>query len=327
MTLFPGLGAAQEFLTWGGEWKETAIFTIYDESVEGRAQSQLQLGGRTLTYPLRAFFSGRLLAEGPIGDSRPLGSDGSWRLKSSVDRLYLRLYLPYVDVSVGKQIVNWGVGYAWDPTDVFNPPDPTDPTGERPGILSAVVQIPVGPLDHWSLAAAERKFGLRRRGNAAGTDWAVVALSDRGDTVVGTEFKGDLGVGWHFAAAYRLPQEGSESALAGASWQAVAGADYSWFDGRLLWLGEYYVQRDGAHHGVNYTYQQLSYGFDEFSSGSVSLLARLPKGERVWNATVSSVLGDQSELVVGFSILEPGQVAAPVMGRKETLRVELSKAF
>lgn len=168
---------------------------------------------------------------------------------------------------------------------------------------------------------------MRRRGNVGGTDWAIVALSGQGDKVVGAALKGDLGVGWHFAAAYRMPHSAGGSPGAGASWQAVAGADYSWLNGRLLWLGEFYVQRDGVHRREDYTYQQLSYRFDEFASGTLSLLAQLPTGERTWNAAVNSALDEESKAAVGFSIIEPGEVAATTTRPIQRSYVELSQAF
>ena len=132
-----------------------------------RSLGILRLQARTLTYPWRIFFDGRLQAKGPVNQPR------AWETKADVDRLYLRLYLAAVDLTFGRQTVNWGVGYAWSPTDVFNPPDPTDPQGLRRSIDAAVAQVPVGPLDYWTVAVADQRFGVRRRGNMSGTDWSL----------------------------------------------------------------------------------------------------------------------------------------------------------
>lgn len=312
---------AETRITWGGEWRGGVDFTYSDGPVTGRAHGELGISARTETYPWRAFFDGRLRIAGPIT------GDGPWEAQDRVDRLYLRLYLPRADVSLGKQFVNWGVGYAWDPTDVFNPPDPTDPLGERPGVLSAVVRIPVGPLDYWSLAAAEERLGVRRRGNIDGTDWAVVAVADRGDAVIGADFKGDLGVGWRLGAAYRIPQGSSGFASEEASWQALLGADYSWLNGKLVWLGEYFVERSKAAGTGRHTFQQLSYGVDEFTSVSASVLAELPAGQRVWSAALTTALGGESRLAVGLSLLDGAGLPASIPSPMTTLQMELSKAF
>jgi hypothetical protein len=45
---------------------------------------------------------------------------------------------PWLDLSVGREIVHWGTGYAWNPTGVVNPPkDPSDP-GDRRSLFRGV---------------------------------------------------------------------------------------------------------------------------------------------------------------------------------------------
>ena len=210
------------------------------------ASASVRIQARTATYPWRAFLDGRIGLRGPVSGS------GSWRSDSELHRLYVRRYFPQGQVSLGKQFVNWGVGYAFSPTDVFNPPDPTDPSAIRPGIVAATVQWSVGPLDYWHLAAAIGKYGLRRRGNVGGTDWSLLAVSDDGRTILGFDLDGDLGIGWHAAAAYYLPKKGSHG-----HWHGLIGADYSWLEGRLLWLGEYAFHALPSSRGAGRDVQQL----------------------------------------------------------------------
>ncbi|MBC8175316.1 MAG: hypothetical protein H8E82_06655, partial [Candidatus Marinimicrobia bacterium] len=61
-----------------------------------------------------------------------------------LDNVYLRASFSKFDVTVGKQQIALGTGYAWNPTDIFNQKDLLDPTYENPGINAVRVEIPLG---------------------------------------------------------------------------------------------------------------------------------------------------------------------------------------
>lgn len=50
-----------------------------------------------------------------------------------LDNAYLKLSFSMFDLTVGKQQISFGTGYAWNPTDLFNTKDVIDPTYEQPG--------------------------------------------------------------------------------------------------------------------------------------------------------------------------------------------------
>lgn len=312
----PAFGQATT-IHWGGTISAGGEAFFYEEETHIDAMGALRLQARTLTYPWRVFFDGRLRATGPMN------TDGSWETKSDVDRLYLRLYLPSADITLGRQFVNWGVGYAWSPTDVFNPPDPTDPQGLRKGIDAAVAQIPVGPLDYWTIALAEKRYGVRRRGNISGTDWSVAAISDAGDTVIGADLKGDLGVGWHVAFAHRI----SDAPSAKSTSTLLLGTDYSWLSGDLFWVGEVLIQPNPiSGETESHTFQQLTYRWDDFTSISGSVLAPLQSGVRWWNASYHTVLSAQSELTVALTLLD-GDFGPGLPAERARLKAEYAYAF
>ena len=196
--LAPHAGAA-DVVSVGGEWLLSIDSLHQGGATQLQGSTGVRLQGRTLTYPWRGFFDGRVMGMGPL--------DGKWSSDSRLDRLYLRLYLPAADVTIGKQAVNWGSGYVWSPTDLFSPPDPDELGGVRKGVTAAVVQLPVGPLDYWSVAVADEKLGVRRRGNVSGVDWSLLTVRDHGDIVIGGDLKGGRGIGWRLAGTYRLPDE------------------------------------------------------------------------------------------------------------------------
>jgi hypothetical protein len=58
--------------------------------------------------------------------------------------LYLSLSpRPWLNLLVGKKRITWGAGFAFNPTDLINPPkDPTDPNYQRAGNWLARVELP-----------------------------------------------------------------------------------------------------------------------------------------------------------------------------------------
>jgi len=53
--------------------------------------------------------------------------------RAVLDNAYMRYSGKNVDLMVGKQQISPGIGYAWNPVDVFNNKDILDPTYEQPG--------------------------------------------------------------------------------------------------------------------------------------------------------------------------------------------------
>lgn len=60
-----------------------------------------------------------------------------------LDNLYLRAIFPIMDVTVGRQPISLGTGYAWNPLDIFNRKDLLDPTYEQPGVNALRAEIPL----------------------------------------------------------------------------------------------------------------------------------------------------------------------------------------
>ncbi len=77
-----------------------------------------------------------------------------------LDNAYLKLSFKYADITIGKQQLSIGTGYAWNPTDVFNQKDMIDPTYEQPGHNAMRLDLPFGsgfglttiyaPIEDWN---------------------------------------------------------------------------------------------------------------------------------------------------------------------------------
>lgn len=61
-----------------------------------------------------------------------------------IDNAYMQFNLDMADITIGKQQLSFGTGYAWNPTDIFNSKSLIDPTYEQTGHNAVRVDIPFG---------------------------------------------------------------------------------------------------------------------------------------------------------------------------------------
>lgn len=62
-----------------------------------------------------------------------------------IDNFYMRMTFSRFDLTVGRQQISPGVGYAWNPTDIFNTKSLLDPSYEQTGVPAIRIEIPVSP--------------------------------------------------------------------------------------------------------------------------------------------------------------------------------------
>ena len=69
----------------------------------------------------------------------------SFSLKNTLllDNIYLRTSFSTFDLTIGRQPLSLGTGYAWNPLDIFNRKELMDPTYEQPGINALRMEIPM----------------------------------------------------------------------------------------------------------------------------------------------------------------------------------------
>ncbi|MCJ7801255.1 MAG: hypothetical protein MUP82_02730 [Candidatus Marinimicrobia bacterium] len=58
-----------------------------------------------------------------------------------LDNVYLKTGFKHFDLTVGKQQISLGTGYAWNPTDIFNTKQLLDPTYEQTGVNAIRAEI------------------------------------------------------------------------------------------------------------------------------------------------------------------------------------------
>jgi hypothetical protein len=179
---------------------------------------------------------------------------------SYVDNLYIRIQFPWVDLTLGKQQLSFGTGYAWNPTDIFNTKQLLDPSYEQPGINAIRLEIPVAnrinadliyqPKDDWdsSTKLAQIKVGAGSFDlgvTVAEYQWERVdfflpagTLTQR--TLNGGSLVGEiLGIGLWAEAAHNTFSDPEDE-----FWEYVVGLDYT-FESSTYILLEYLHNENG----------------------------------------------------------------------------------
>ncbi len=193
-----------------------------------------------------------------------------------LDNAYVRLSLKYMDITVGKQQISPGTGYAWNPTDVFNTKDLLDPTYEQPGHNAVRLDVPIGsrytfttlyaPGDTWKESDKLIEF----KGRISHFDYHLIAVEKTWRFHDYTQFNQDFmnpgfwgqpekrrmlgfstagelfGLGLWSEFGYNWMEETD------AFYELVVGSDYT-FDSGTYIMTEYYRNTLGKTNKQDYT--------------------------------------------------------------------------
>ncbi len=146
----------------------------------------------------------------------------------AVERLFLDVYLPWLDLRVGRQAVNWGSALLVNPTDPFPEVLLTEPWRFRSGVNAVTATAPVGDRhDVRVVVGSDDAFtavraAARGRMNFGTTDIALVGAyrQETLDGLAGLDIRGTLGIGFWLEAAVVFNAERAHE-------QVTVGADYS----------------------------------------------------------------------------------------------------
>jgi len=170
--------------------------------------------------------------------------------------------VPHVDFVVGRQVLSWGSGRLWNPTDLLSPFAPTDIDKEiRRGVDAVRVSVQLGStglLDALWLPqqrAADHGGVLRGQLNLGGYDVSLSAAKYVSDVVFGADVSGDLGpLGVHAEAADTLGIPGwggGPLKIDEHFFRGVGGLEWRPHE-KLILLAEYYFNGFGATHASGY---------------------------------------------------------------------------
>lgn len=197
-------------------------------------------------------------------------------------KLYLSLFFDHWTFTLGRQIINYGVGYVFSPIDCFSTVDLKDTGLSRKGSDIIRVQVPLGDLaglEGVSTIAANGNgsaSAIKVFGNLRGYDLSLTGIykKPQEELLVGVAFKGDLGLGIHGELV-----EHFNTLTNTQNFEGMAGADYSFHDGKVLLLAEYYyngnpidpgtltpselLTLNRTFFGQNYLFGQANFIYDE----------------------------------------------------------------
>lgn len=224
----------------------------------------LVYSGKT-SYDIAQYLPEQISAEIPSGeeDSYTLTYEDSIAL----DNAYVRISSRFADLTVGKQQISYGTGYAWNPSDIFNLKDVLDPTYEQPGHNAMRLDLPLSrstrimavysPGEKWDvptallrLKATVGRFDLSISGIS--TEWARTVYpeltAEKGwRRLVGGDLVGQLlGLGLWAEYAYNTFEFEKDF------WEGVAGFDYT-FRNELYLLGEIFHNSSAKASSDDYT--------------------------------------------------------------------------
>jgi hypothetical protein len=190
-----------------------------------------------------------------------VASGDRYRLRQGIFRAFARYYAGRLTVTLGRQRIAWGTGFAWNPTDLLNPFNPAAiELDEKAGIDAAHVSVATGDFSHaeFAVAPASDVHQMSVAGRVT-SHWGEYDLSAMGgyfrdDWVVGGDFAGYLGdAGLRGEAALTFPSEGD------AFVRLTVTLDRS-FAGDVYVFVEYYLNGQGATDKSEYEFTQLLTG-------------------------------------------------------------------
>ncbi|HTZ51360.1 MAG TPA: hypothetical protein VMF68_06865 [Spirochaetia bacterium] len=221
------------------------------EAGGGRARAEASIEAAVLTGASASL--AWLVAATPYGRPDELllpasPGSGDVALAGRIRTAYGKLDLDWMAFTLGRQVVNYGRGTLWSPTDIFTELDLSGISPVRRGTDAMRATLPIGQTAGFDLVAAPTlapeggRYSARANALIADVlDAAVVAARDGADKgwVFGGDFKTDIEVGLTGEASYFQPDAG------GWGWvRAAAGVD--WSVGDFILAAEYYYNGGGG---------------------------------------------------------------------------------
>lgn len=191
-----------------------------------------------------------------------------FRINHFIDRLYFRHGFTFGNITVGRQRISWGTGRIWNPTDLFNPINPTNFSKIEKDGADAVsftwnignftdLELVYNPVNQVSLSDEDTNIGARFRTNFGEYDVSVMAGSFDDNRVAGLDFAGNL-----FDAGVRgegIYNFGNNLNTGEDFIKFILGLDYQ-FTPELYALMEYQYNGEGKTNKSRYEFERMISG-------------------------------------------------------------------
>lgn len=176
--------------------------------------------------------------------TKNIASENSFLLNSAIDRLYFNYSTDKIEITIGRQRINWGKTFVWNPNDIFNNYSFFDfDYEEKPGTDAARIQYYSNSTSSLQLAIAgnhEKKLttGLLWQTNKWNYDFQFLAgFLNQQDAVTGFGWSGFIkSFGFRGEISYFYPV----TDYSGKSEQLMASieSDYT-FSNNIMIQGEF----------------------------------------------------------------------------------------
>lgn len=314
-------------LAWEGVASTLSWYAAYDHEL---------LYGELVSSP--DFTTVANLPEPTWLDEKGRISDGSrYDWTHRLYRAWLRYNDEHIELKAGRQRIAWGTGRIWNPTDRFNPVDPTalEPS-EKTGVDALFSEYRYSGFGALQLVAApgqashfvSRKFALRWRDTFGESDVSLTAGRVGVETVLGGDVAANIADGTlRLEAMQAWPRGGNRFA------QVSAGYDYTltndaFPDGLYLLIEYFYNGAPGAAPSlapVDRLYSLARHSVGVSAGYDLTPLWRLD-GTVIWDASDNSRFflpnltwsASENIDISAFALLFGGD-AASEFGRRENL--------
>jgi hypothetical protein len=198
-------------------------------------------------------------------------------------KLYLSIYLPFADITMGRQIINFGKGFVFSPIDVFSTVELQDINFRRSGSDIVNIRLPFSDLSGLDFIT-ELPFLQNDYSVAAKLfttlfdfDFSLVGIfknaasenNNENETVAGLTFKGDAGIGLYGEAVTHYLSESHDTFFEG-----MLGIDYSIKD-KWYFAAEYLYKQynwDNSFWGEHNLFGSIRYTINDITNISGSII-------------------------------------------------------
>ncbi|MEE2960919.1 MAG: hypothetical protein VYA34_09250 [Myxococcota bacterium] len=135
----------------------------------------------------------RLFIDSTVGrylNGKPWAENESFSAQTEIDRLNVKWYLPWMDITLGRQAITLGTAYFWNPLDVFQPFSSTSIDRDyKSGVDALRIDVPIsdfwtftsiyGPGSTGSVSPHHAHSLVRVYGSAGGVDMTAEVSYER----------------------------------------------------------------------------------------------------------------------------------------------------
>ena len=170
-------------------------FSTLTASMELR--NRLLTGNLLIAYP--GYNKKFEVDHGIVGLSKNLIDQKSWLLNTSIDRLWIQYSTDRFQVIAGRQRINWGQTFVWNPNDIFNTYSYFDfDYEEKPGSDAIRMQYYTNPTSVIEFAIKsdslkKTSFAGLYRFNKWSYDFQIIlGMADQTDILIGAGWSGQI---------------------------------------------------------------------------------------------------------------------------------------